>query len=479
MGNPILEGKVGAGRFGAGSARYTLKIDSTQAGVEAHYFWVLRFLEGKPPYGMGYADAGEIIKTKDVFTAGESSAYWGSIEQRRGAQIDKFQQIMANIGQMLKTLFQLVRELRIMDERLELYTQSYAGNIQSEVALKDVWITLVEGGSRNPVSIYGMATQVQFYTLPEYFMNIHPKNKESAEQEAEKLKDAGVNKKVREVLARKLYQYLVWKERTYAELKTGREFRLKYLKQHYHVIRLYLNWLRPYLKNIQRLKMEGAASDANIVAAFETSKIELELLSVKKKYETDNPPYGKVEKEFEKYFPCVRVQIKNVAIPQMAFQEEFNRGPLHRGRTELVIEGYVVERKKKPEAEWKNPKVPEYEKDDVQEYITTLEKEDFRLLEAVDESITALREDIEYYLKEAGGYGVKEEKKEEPKKKESFFAPLKAIGGGMKELIKSLNIKSSFFSPPDTEKEAAERTASFDAYLVYLVFKKTHGMFAE
>ena len=42
-------------------------------------------------------------------------------------------------------------------------------------------------------------------------------------------------------------------EKTYKELQVRKNFNLGYLRQHYSVIRLYLNWLRPYLKNIQRL----------------------------------------------------------------------------------------------------------------------------------------------------------------------------------------------------------------------------------
>ncbi len=93
---------VTPGRFGAEHARYTLVMDSTQAGVEEKYFWILRFLQNSKPFGLSYKPS-EIEKVKDIYTAGETSSYWGSVEQRRGAQIDKFQQIMGNVGNMLKT----------------------------------------------------------------------------------------------------------------------------------------------------------------------------------------------------------------------------------------------------------------------------------------------------------------------------------------------------------------------------------------
>ena len=137
---------------------------------------MIRYLENKTPFGREYiGKGGYIIKTKDIYAAGETSSYWGSVEQRKGAQIDKFQQLMANVGNMLKALFQLWRELRILEERLEFYTESEKGSDSAEVALKDIWVTTVEGGAKNANSVMGLATQVGFVVLPDLFYSIHPR----------------------------------------------------------------------------------------------------------------------------------------------------------------------------------------------------------------------------------------------------------------------------------------------------------------
>ena len=151
---------------------------------------------------------------------------------------------MANVGNMVKTLFQLIREMRIMEERLEYYGRSEKGEEAAEVALKSVWVDMVEGGGKNPGSVIGLAMNVGFVTLPDLFYSIHPKKIEDVEKEVQKLSES-FNRKVREVLARKLKQYLIWKQKTYQELLVGKKFKLKYLRQHYHVIKIYLNWLRP------------------------------------------------------------------------------------------------------------------------------------------------------------------------------------------------------------------------------------------
>jgi hypothetical protein len=447
-------------KFEAGEAKYTLTIDSTQAGVEDKYFWILRFLENRQPYGRDYTgDIGEIIKTKDIYTAGETSAYWGSVEQKRAAQIDKFQQLMANVGTMTKTLFQLLRELRIMDERLEYYDRSAKGEEPAEVALKSIWVDMVEGGAKNPGSVYGLATTVGFVTLPDLFYSIHPKTSDDVEREVNKLKSS-FNRKVREVLARKLMQYLLWREKTYKELKTGQQFKLKYLRQHFNVIKVYLNWLRPYLRNIKRLQMQGTMSNKDVVAAFDTSQIELEILAIKKQYEALVIPRHKELIYFKNYFPCVRVRWNFVAIPQLAYQEEFQRGAIHRGKTIITIEAFVATQK------------------EIDEYKKKLDDEDLDLLTAVDESLLALKEDLDKYLALAG---QEEKKEEEDQKRDSWYEPVVGVAKGFKDMTSALKgvvgmKKNKGFAG---EKSAAKSLASLDAYLCYKVYKQSHGMMAE
>lgn len=448
-------GKIVGAKFGGGQAKYTLIIDSTQAGVEQKYFWIARFLTKTPPFGLDYrGDSGKVIKVKDIYTAGETSSYWGSVEQRRGAQIDKFQQIMANVGNMLKTLFQLVRELRIMDERLDYYERSNNGEEPAEVALKSIWVDLVEGGGKNPGSVIGLGSQMGFVILPDLFYSVHPAKQKDIEKEMDRLKEGAINRKVREVLARKLLQYITWKEKTYHELTIGREFKLKYMLQHYHVIKLYLNWLRPYMRNIKRLQMKDAASDVDIIASFETSKIELELLAIKNVYETETFAGNKELRKFMHYHPCVRVRINSVAIPELTFQQDYQRGAVHRGRTEITIEGFSATN------------------ESIEKYLKALDEEDLELLGAVDASILALKDDLEYYLEKGGQLKKKEEK---PAKRESLLSPFTSLFTGFKGLMPG---KSGPKVPPG-EAGAAGRVAGGESYAIYKVFKQSHGMMAE
>ena len=136
-----------------------MSMTSYQGSVERHYFLVLKLLR---EFGF------EVVKTKDTYSTSITSAYWGSIEQRRTIQQEKAAQYLGVIGNMIKSMFQIIRSLRIMDERKKLYDQAKNGpdKKSAEIALKGIWIDMVEGAGKNPSSVYGLATQVGFSTLP-------------------------------------------------------------------------------------------------------------------------------------------------------------------------------------------------------------------------------------------------------------------------------------------------------------------------
>ncbi|MDO8556561.1 MAG: hypothetical protein Q7R96_05315 [Nanoarchaeota archaeon] len=493
---------------GAKSAGNLLKllINSQSSGVERYYFWVTRFLEKAGAFGRSFVPPmGEIVKVKDVYSSAETSSYWGNVEQRKAAQQDRVSQYLANIGKFIKDLFQIMRELRILDERLAHYDGVAKGEKPADVALKGIWIDLVEGGGKNPSSVYGLASQVGFVILPDLFFDTFVKKSSDVASVVGAYEKRGINRKVREVLARKLEQYILWREHTERELRQRRRFVLAYLVQEYNVIKMYTAWLKPYLENVQRLQQNRDVNGYDIVTAFETSKIELEIIGIKYQYELDTYYGNKVQRDFQKVFPCVRARFTYVAIPQMSFQQEYQRGAIHAGQTEIKIDGWVCSKK------------------DLLAYINKSNMETFDVLVAIDDSVIALRDELEKYLKEAAEmYGLKSDmrglysadewkKKEEEEKKKlvkpsnSVFEPFKAVFAGVLEIGKvSLNWqskeekKSSAVKPVYTyelekksddpklsAREAAEEAAAaaglakLEADLLYDVFKKAHKMYTD
>ncbi len=457
--NPFIKQEVVPGKFGPKEG-YLIKLDTPQSGVEKFYYWLLRFMKQPPHFGLGLSgDSGKVFKLKDLYTAGVTSSYWGAVEQRKSIQQEKATQLMMTIGKMLKDSFQILRELRILDERLELYEKGSKGDLDAENALKDVWITIVEKGTQNPSSVYGMATKVGFVTLPQLFMKAYPKTVNDVDKEVKKF--LGINKLLRDTLARKLKQYMTWRTKTHSEIKTRKRFMLKYLRQHYNAIRVNMNWLRPYLKNIQQLQMQGTLTDEDIASAFETSKIELELLGKKTKYSITTPEGYIEEYEFKRYFPCVLVKLNFIAIPQMFYAKEQQRGPMHMGRTEIRIQGYVATQKQ------------------IDQYMKKLEEEDMEMIESYASALGALEEDLVKYLKE-GGEILEETEQEIKQKPESPLEPFKGIFSGFKELLgikpkTKEEIKLSSRQEA-TEKETAKSEAGNLSWGLTKAFKKAHGL---
>lgn len=446
---------------------YRLIIEAPQSGVERFYFWVLNFLKSSKPFGLGY----DVEKIKDYFSMTETSAYFGSVEQKKASQQDRASQFLRGISEMTKGLYQQIRELRIIKERLQYYKDAEEGSDAAEIALKGLWANVVEGGAKNPDSVYGLQTQLGFAILPDLFFSIHPKDQKEIDKYIVRFnedKGLDLNRKQREVLKRKLYQFMRWKEETHKEMLQRQRFSLKYLRQHYNTMRLYMNWIRPYLRSARRLEAKGQIEAPELISAFDSTLIELELLGYNKSY--------------KKYFPCVVVKFKYSAMPQMAYQEEYQRGAIHAGRTEIDFEAYALT------------------KDQIEEYKKKLEEEDLEIISSIDETMAALGDELKDYLREAGEKFGKEEKEEIdernflakilfPKKKKekteknesaSVLEPFTALVEGFGELVSFIKLpgKKEGKEKKESEKEKAKKEAKKLIDVVYTVMKKSHGMMA-
>ena len=182
------------------------------------------------------------------------------------------------------------------------------------------------------------------------------------------------------------------------------------------------------------------------------------ILAIRKEYELETYSGNKEVLQFQDSFPCVRVQWEFVAIPQMAYQNEYQRGAIHRGRSVVTIEAFVSK------------------KGQLEAYQKKLEEEDFELLSAVDDSILALKDDIDKYLAMAG----EQEKEKEEQHRQSVFAPITSIGSGFREMFGLHPAKKEKRSKyAGAEESEAKKMANMDAYICYKIFKQSHGMMTE
>jgi hypothetical protein len=483
--------------------KFRLILTEHEESLEGMYYW---FHEAYKQDG-GY---NEFIKIIDTFAASEQSSFFGVSQQRLGLQQDKVSQFLASIGKMVKEMFQFVRELRIIDERIQLYLDSFSSNLKkaesADIALKGVWIDLVEGGSKNPGSVYGLAREVGFTILPDLFFATRYTTKGKLDKDISKMEKEDItameklcqeeideidsfidngtgessiakqfNRKVVEVLKRKMKTYHMWKKLTFKELWVRRRFTLQYFRQHFEVIRLYMAWIKPYMRNVRRLQLKEEFMDsAELVGAFEGSMVEVEVLATKPMEQRNGEP--------GKYYACGLFNIKYRTRAAMSYQQEgYNRGPKHSGRATITLRAYA----------WNRSQIDAYKK--------MRQAEDFELLTVLDNSlkmaIDALKDDMLKYLGEAGEEiykkdkqkeeddekaAVKKAKEERNSKKVPMSDSIKntlddlGMGDGFKGVIDIFKSKPK--GSDDDSKGRAEKDASGTTFRAFKFYRKAHRL---
>ena len=437
--------------------RYRIDYERYDLSLEESYFWILNWLKVDGSYA-------NIIKVTDVFAAATQSDFWGVASQRIGLQQDKVSQFLATIGKMIKELFQLVRELRILDERVGYHKDSTKGIKSAEITLKGIYIDMAEGGTKNPSSVFGMARELQFITLPDLFFDAPATLKSDTDIDSH-IDQLGFNVNVKNVLKRKLYSFIRWKDSTYNELEVRRTFTLKYLRQHFDVIRMYAEWIKPYLKNIRRLTMSQSKQDtADLITAFEGSMIEMEFVAAR-------PGSGNYNSVIIVNFDC-RTR------PTMSYHQEgyAQRGPIHTGRSVINWRSYA----------WTDKQIDNY--------IRMRNEESLKLLSDIDDSLKsameAMGDDLMNYLEEAGETKIPETLKEVSTgvKRSSMFQPFTSVAKGAGELTKAFFPRKE--KRPKKEKRPRKKDKwkakqNYDKTLVmsrtfmwncYDKYKKAHGM---
>ena len=438
--------------------RYKLEYEDFDMSLEEMYFWSLDHIRQDMAFP-------RVDKVTDIFSASENSAMFGQSSQRKSIQEDRASNFLRTIGQMVKTLFQVVRELRIIDERLEIY-ESWKESKSADSTLKGLYIDFAEnkGGQMQPGSVYHLANQVGYASLPDLFFNTQVYSQEEIDDVVD---DLEYNEDVKNVLRRKLLQFVKWKKNTHEELKNRRSFQLRYLRQHYNTIKTYMSWVKPYLRHIKRLHMNQEQLDsADIVSSFETSAQEIETLAIKP---MPNDQYNAV----------VLMTFRFKTRPVLQYQQERHQGPVMIGRGTMELRNYA----------WTDHQIEMYK--------SMRESEELEMLGLVDDQLEnamdLLGDDLERYLNEAKGNEPEEEGSGEMdaeearnlrKKltsKQSIFDPFISLGKGFKQIGSSFVPKLSSSSsddsgPPAEKKGAALGNAEFAMWMVYNNYKKAHGL---
>ncbi|RME77843.1 hypothetical protein D6774_03175 [Candidatus Woesearchaeota archaeon] len=471
--------------------RFRFTLEQQGLDIEEIYYWIHTSIVDD----FGFADTHKI---KDIFTSSEMSSFFGASQQRLQIQQGQVSNYLATIGKLTKELFQLVRELRIMSERLDYYELAKKGmdkdwrkakkSYAPEITLKGIWVDLKDGGAKSPGSVYGLASVLGYATLPDLFFHAPPLEKDQIDPYVESLQ---FNQRVKDVLKRKLYAYTAWKEQTYKELKHRKNFTLKYLRQHYNSIQMYINWVKPYLQNVTRLSPNSqlAANSTDLVSGFEGSLLEIEYIAAQ--------PSNK------KYRPVILVSMIYRTRPQLQYADQSfqHRGPQHTGKVTVILRDYA----------WTKEDIENYKRMRQEEFMEDLLSID----EGLREAIEGLGDDLYYFLEEAGdtagGKGAEkgeqrlaegllrsglaktieearekarelkkqeEEKKNAPAKQPGVLEPFAELIKGFGVFLPDIKKKPKKQAPKadDGSKGSAERGAEVALWQTYKNFKASHGM---
>jgi hypothetical protein len=290
---------------------------------------------------------------------------------------------------------------------------------------------------------------------------------------------------VKSALIRKLEQYVIWRDSTAKEISAKKKFTIHYLKQHYNSIKLYIDWVKPYLRNVRRLTMDPEKQlSADLVGAFEGSIVEVEFIAKK----PGEPGEAK---------PCILATFYYKTRPIMQTGQEFHRGPVHVGRMEMTLRAYA----------WTD--------EDIKNYKRIRMLEDFELLKSIDESVkesvSQLGDMLQHYLEEEHGerFGDQErlakmlletkaaatiesareqakkmiEREKKASKGPSVFEPVTSIFTGFAEIGKSIIPgKSELRKLKEKEKaleESRDKAKGFAVKMldvIYKVFKKSRRL---
>ncbi|MGM5480406.1 MAG: hypothetical protein ACQESC_03015 [Nanobdellota archaeon] len=455
--------------------RLRLINEKQNASIEETYYWCLDFLRRELGFPM-------VEKIYDIFSASESSAQFGNVGQKQTIQQDKASQYLQYIGQFVKQLFQLVRELRVIDEKLQPY-KDWKTSKSADITLKQYFSQFAEGTAQNPSpdTVYQLAQRIGYTVLPDLFFNTHVYDIKKVDKEVDSGQTKEFNKQLRTVLKRKLYQFLNWREKTERELHHRRKFLLQYLRQHWKIIQLYMSWIKPYIRTARRLASNPKQLDSpEIINAFDTTKLEVELLAKK--------PLDL--KKNDGHYSCILLNFRFTTQPTLSYDQRYqSQAVAHSGKAEVTLRSYG------------------WHESDIEAYRKMRDRQDVDMLKMIDEHIAGafdyLGEEFEKYLEEAGEEFTTEKKNEEKKNKESGrkeakdklkeqnkyakwgpLEPFVSMGAGLEDLGKSLfsgskvdksKTEDSVKKGDNSKRKAAGKKAAGEMGVLYTIYKKSHG----
>ena len=448
-------------------ASYTITFESNESQLESIYYWLLDFIE----------DGGwETKKIVDNFMSSPGSGHFAEMGQRLTRLQEEGMKILGALNQVIKSVLNLIYDLKEFEIRLKIYDDAKSEDKKIResgiLGLKQIWLDNVDV-KRGRGSIHGMSQEMGFTTIREAFMianSIDDLKKMNRKFEKEwEIGEGIINDQVMRILIPRISEFLKWGDYSEKELRKRMSIEKNYLKSQVETIKLYSQWLKPYLKSAEQLRQKGFDNNSALVNAFSTSMFELELFAKNPKGEEVPNKFGDYNLK-RKYYPCIVINMGYRGHVSQKVTQRGDYGFAVGGRIDITFDAYAINSEELKFIE------EELVKEDVEESMQFSS-------DMAQEALKELKEDLDYFLKNEDEK-KKDDEKMIKKKKSEEIDPFKAIfnlfrGKTKKEKSKEPekieDLKKDNFIEQEVRVAAANTAADF-LYAVYDVYKKSHGM---
>ncbi len=444
------------------SEEHKLVYDSTSETLEPIYFWILDFMNNM--FG------GKVEKIVDNFTSSPGSGHFSEMGMKATKMQEEGMKMMQTIGVLIKSLINIIYDLRQFEMRFHDYNDARSKDKSKkeagEIALKQIWLDNVDI-KRGNTSIKAMTfSQAAFATLIDAFM---------VAKSEKRVNEMDLNERVKRILIQRVHEYLKWKELSEKELRKRYSIEKSWLKSQVNSLQLYSRWAKPYLKAAEELSMTES-KNAALVKAFNTIYMQLTLLGKSEIKVEEEAIDRNIPEEFRnlklkrKYYSCILVDFKFRGVPQKAGQHY-----VFGGRADVAFRSYCLNEDELVLLEEK------LKDSDLSEALRLVEG-------ATEESLSVIKEDIDYFLKEESEreLDVEEEKSEDT----NPFSALLGLGKSKKkskpkndkdkekakiQQLKEKGTKRDSYAESVIRK-LGEQISAEGCFTTYDVYKKAHGM---
>ncbi len=447
---------------------YKLSFDSQQAQLEPIYYWLLDFVQER-----GW----NMDKVVDNFMASPGSGQFSDMNMRATKMQEEGMKILGGLNQVVKSVLNLIYDLKEFELRLAHYDDANSEDAKKKeegmLALKQIWLDNVDL-KRGRGSIHQMSAELGFTTLREAFMmanSVDDLKKMNSDEEG-----GLINDQVMRILIPRISEFLKWVKYSESELRKRFSIEKNYLKSQVETIKLYSAWMKPYLVAAEKLRQKGFDTSAALVNAFSTSMFELQLFG-SQSVKVEDVYNGKYNAK-RGYNRVMIIGLTYRGHVSQRVTQKGDYGFAMGGKIDMTFDAYALNDEEVAAAK------KLLEDDDVAK---SLEFSG----DIAGDALKTLKDDLDYFLMskeekdaaDAASQGRRSQVAGREVEDINPFAALFGFGKKNKEEVKKVeekvvvvkDIKKDNFVEKMMRAKAAETAADW-LYLVYDIYKKSHGM---